>query len=87
MHVQRVQLPDGSLIKIEGGDAAYTAQYIINRLGLENGLVTNHAPPPEPLIPPVWNFSKEQAEKSEPEEVVENGVRPLIIPKIDFNRK
>jgi hypothetical protein len=87
INVQRVQLPDGSLIKIEGGDAAATARYIMNRLGIESGLVTNQAPPPEPLLPPVWNFLKNKTQDEEPEEVVENGIRPLMIPKIDFTRK
>lgn len=61
MNIQRVQLPDGTLVRIEGGDAAETARIVANYVGGGGGPVTNvpasctHEPP---LPVPIWNFSK-----------------------------
>jgi hypothetical protein len=59
LNVQKVQLPDGTLLTIQGGDAANTAQIIANRLG-----GSRQEPPPSgshvepPLVMPTLNFAR-----------------------------
>ena len=80
MNIQRVQLPDGRLVRIEGGDAAETARIMANYVG--GGPVTNvpasctHEPP---LPVPIWNFLK--ADKAQAPAVTANaGEEPALPP-------
>ena len=90
LNTQRVQLPDGTCVKIEGGDATSTAALVANYLGLpgsvpRDGIVRNIPPGDHDqpvLIPPVMNFrSQEPTERHEPVEV-RAGEEPCLLPPV-----
>jgi hypothetical protein len=55
MNTTRVQLPDGRLLKIEGGDARSTAKFLLNHY-LGHGLLADADDDDEPLKLPVMKF-------------------------------
>ena len=90
LNVQRVQLPDGTLVRIEGGNSRDTARFLANRLGAhvtESGdspeqpleAPTTHTtnPPAQPSTVPVW---LSQAGSG----FVANGEEPLELPQMKF---
>jgi hypothetical protein len=94
-HTVRVQLPDGTLVKIEGGSAEDTAHFLANRY-LTGGIVTREANPQvrgealtqmdtqgaseeEPLGLPILNFDK-LASATPP--IFEYEEQPLELPRL-----
>ena len=61
MKTHRVELPDGNLLKIEGGDAEQVAKFLTNHLTRNMPLQTTAEGDEPPLLMPVINFSKESA--------------------------
>lgn len=94
INTQRVQLPDGTLVKIEGGDANSTAALVANYIGLPgsstrpNGIVRN-IPPQEHhqpvLIPPVMNFRNPEPTEKQPEPRPGEQA-PLLPPVMNFKK-
>jgi len=86
LNVQRVQLPDGTCIKIEGGDARSTAHFIANNyLGMHP--VTQQDDGVEPLPLPSTNFEP-APESSKPSSLfaggVDDDVTPLELPSMNL---
>lgn len=80
MKTHRVELQNGTLITIQGGDAQHVANFINNRL-THTHAVESAAECDEPAMEmPVLNFGKEQ------ERVVahEGDELPLVMPVLNF---
>ena len=92
-NIQRLQLPDGRLVTIEGGDAENTAHLLATKY---LGMASSGAPPPSnpvsnwqepPLVSPSLNFDQSRVEKDCP--LVSNfgQEEPLIPPQLTFPSK
>jgi hypothetical protein len=93
LQIQKVQLPDGTCVTIEGGDAESTARFLFNHY-LERGITISKFGPAEvePLIMPTINWREASAAGLErcaaPATEVRNGeVEPLPLPTWPFSRK
>ena len=83
MQTRNLQLPDGRLVTIEGGDAEVIAKFIANHyLGI--GLVTNTFETETPLELPSMAFSNEtqQPETRAHNAPVSNEEIPLPLPTL-----
>lgn len=97
MNTTKVELPDGTLVKIEGGNAEDTARFITERY-LKNSIVTTQARHPsqssgygkeEALPVPVINWAKIAERQNQPVPVVvqsAHGEEPLPVAPMTFAR-
>lgn len=102
LNTHNIELPDGRLMTIEGGDAASVAQMLSQEVAksqpqqTQNQLVTQQPTTPAfngtvaPLVAPVLNFSKEEqasiARQPEQAPVASGGIAPLVMPVMNFEK-
>lgn len=80
MKTHRVELQNGTLVRIEGGDAQQVANFISNRLNGQQ-VLTTAAGEETPMLMPTLNFAKEAKQEA----VVNTSEElPLEIPVLKF---
>lgn len=80
-NTHQIELPDGRLITVQGGNAEAVANIVAHKTGGGSGMVHNETP----LEMPAMNFTPPTKDTKRPAVVIRNGGEtPLVMPALQF---